>query len=204
MLDAHVDDLGAILAGDPVQRVLDIVHHLAALGAEQGGEGLAAELVAQRRGEDRPQLVRDVLRGLRRDVHAQRIDDPVAGEGVDLQPLLVGGEHLLVVHPDRLDALVDPDDLLEEGDARGEAGAGLAEGSFGRYLLSTRTGWPKRTITACSVSGTIEKVAATRISSTMTTTLSTIGLRARLGHCAGAPCGWASAGPRRCSSGSGR
>jgi hypothetical protein len=30
-LDPHVDDFGAILAGDAVQRALDVVHHLAPL-----------------------------------------------------------------------------------------------------------------------------------------------------------------------------
>ena len=72
-------------------------------------------------------MLADPLLGARRDVHPQRIDDPVAGEGVDLEAELVGREDLLVLHVDRLDALVDPDDLLEERDARGEAGAGAPE-----------------------------------------------------------------------------
>ena len=109
-LDPDVDDLGAILDGDAVERVSDIVHHLAALGAEQGRERPPAELVAQRRAEDRPQLLADILLGSRGDIHAQRVDDPVAGIGVDLEPQLVGRQHLLVLHLDRLDALVDPDD----------------------------------------------------------------------------------------------
>jgi hypothetical protein len=37
----------------------------------------------------------------------QRIDDPVAGEGVHLKPKLVGREHLLPVHVDAEYPLVD-------------------------------------------------------------------------------------------------
>ena len=51
------------------------------------------------------------------NIHQQRIDDPVAGEGVDLEPALVGRQHLLALHVDVLDALVDPHDLLGERDA---------------------------------------------------------------------------------------
>ena len=57
----------------------------------------------------------------------QRIDDAVAGEGVDLEPQLVGREHRLPLHVEIEHALVDPDDLLDERDARDQAGAGPAE-----------------------------------------------------------------------------
>ena len=60
---------------------------------------------------------RQLLLGAGADVHQQRIDDPVAGEGVDLEPALVGRQHLLALHVDVLHALVDPHDLLGERNA---------------------------------------------------------------------------------------
>ena len=49
-------------------------------------------------------------------IHAQRIDDAVAREGVDLEPPLVGRQHLLALHVDVAHALVDPHDVLGERD----------------------------------------------------------------------------------------
>ena len=68
-----------------------------------------------------------LLLGAGADVHQQRIDDPVAGEGVDLEPALVGRQDLLALHVDVLDALVDPHDLVDERDAAGDARAGGAD-----------------------------------------------------------------------------
>ena len=81
---------------------------------------MPAKLVANFRAEDRPQLLGQLLLGAGADVHQQRIDDPVAGEGVDLEPALVGRQHLLALHVDVLDALVDPHDLLGERNAAGD------------------------------------------------------------------------------------
>src|SRR5438067_367590 len=52
-----------------------------------------------------------------------RIGDPIAREGVHLEAALVGRDHLLALHVDVLNALVDPDDLLDEGNAVGQSGA---------------------------------------------------------------------------------
>ena len=46
----------------------------------------------------------------------QRIDDLIAGEGIDHEPLLVGGDHLLVGGVDVEDALVENIDVLHERD----------------------------------------------------------------------------------------
>src|SRR3546814_1664465 len=51
--DPHVDDLGAIFQRLAIERDLDIVHHRAALGRQQGGESPLAKLVAQRSEERR-------------------------------------------------------------------------------------------------------------------------------------------------------
>ena len=92
----------------------DIVHHALPFGREQGGEGRSAELVADFRAEDRPKLVGQLLLVAGANVHQQRIDDAVAGEGVDLEPALVGRQHLLALHVDIEHALVDPHHLLGE------------------------------------------------------------------------------------------
>src|SRR3546814_14771433 len=47
---------------------------------------------------DRAQCRGDVLAVLGGDHHAQRIDDPVTRERVDLEPQLVGRQHLLALH----------------------------------------------------------------------------------------------------------
>src|SRR3546814_4956559 len=64
--DAHVDDLDAILVGDALKPGLDIIHHLAAFGAEQRDERPHAQLAPQRRAEDRLELFGDALFGRRR------------------------------------------------------------------------------------------------------------------------------------------
>ena len=48
--------------------------------------------------------------------------DPIAGERVNLESALVGRNHLLPLHVDVLNALVDPHDLLGERNAEGESG----------------------------------------------------------------------------------
>ena len=65
------------------------------------------------------------LRGT--NIHPQRIDDPIAGKGIDLEPQLVGRQHLLRCHVDIADALVDPHELLGERNAPGDAGARRAD-----------------------------------------------------------------------------
>src|SRR3546814_13543603 len=54
------------------------------------------------------------LFGADRGVHAHRIGDAKTREGVDLQPLLVGRQHLLALHVHAEDALVDILDAVGE------------------------------------------------------------------------------------------
>src|SRR3546814_9277132 len=61
-LDPHVDDLGAIFLRLAIERYLDIVHHRAALGREQGREGALAKLVAQRRSEEHTSELQSLMR----------------------------------------------------------------------------------------------------------------------------------------------
>jgi len=69
------------------------------------------------------------------DIHAQRVDDAVASEGIDLQSLLVGRGHLAALHVDVEDALVDPHQIVEEWKAPVEAGAVRAELLAGAILV---------------------------------------------------------------------
>ena len=131
MLDPHVDDLHAILAGEPLQARLDIVHHLIALGAEQCRERLVAKLVADRAAEQRPQRIGDRTLGLRRAARRvdrlQRIDDTEARIGIHLEPQLVGREHLLVVVIDVQHALVQPYQPVDERNPQDRSRAGPPE-----------------------------------------------------------------------------
>ena len=126
-LDPHVDDLHAILPRFAIKRGADFAHHLAAFRREQRLEGVAAQLLPQHRGKDRLELLDHLGGGAAGADHLHRIDDAEAGEGVDLQPEAIRGEHLLAVHLHREHASVDPDDILDERNAEGEAGAGVAE-----------------------------------------------------------------------------
>ena len=57
-------------------------------------------------------------------VEAQRIDDAVAHESVDLDALIVGGEHLLFRTLQVKDTIVQENDRLDEGYLEMQAGIG--------------------------------------------------------------------------------
>ena len=136
------------------------------LGREQRRERLLAELVADFRAEDRPQLLVELLLGAGADVHQQRIDDPVAREGIDLEPALVGREDLLALHVDVLDALVDPDDLVDERDAEGDARARGADRPAGLVLVEDPHRLAEADDDRLLGLGTIGKLPSSRNSST--------------------------------------
>jgi hypothetical protein len=48
-------------------------------------------------------------------IEFQRIDDPVAQEGIDVEPVIVGGEYFLFGGLDNQDAIVEKNDILDEG-----------------------------------------------------------------------------------------
>src|SRR3546814_15063634 len=97
-LDPHVDDLGAIFLRLAIERYLDIVHHRAALGREQGREGALANPAAQRRPADRPTLRMLFLFGPVRGLHTHRICAADARESVHLHPLMVRQPTRLLSH----------------------------------------------------------------------------------------------------------
>src|SRR3546814_21143830 len=74
----------------------------------------------------------------RSDIHAQRIDDAIAGESIDLKSELVCREHLLTFHLDALDAFVDPHDLFGEWNTHDRS----EERRVGKECVSTcRSRW---------------------------------------------------------------
>ena len=75
MLDADVDDLGAILVGDAIERGLDIVHHLAALEAAEKSHGYVGGARYLREGESTARSeAPETLTGMRRAVRSGRND----------------------------------------------------------------------------------------------------------------------------------
>src|SRR6202040_1403890 len=48
-------------------------------------------------------------------IEFERIDDPVAQEGIDIEPVIVGREHLLSRRLDNEEAIVEKNDILDEG-----------------------------------------------------------------------------------------
>ena len=79
------------------------------------------------RSEERVEQALKPILGARRNIHPQRIDDAIAREGINLEPALVGREHLLALHVDIADALVDPHHVLDEGNGEVQPRLGRAE-----------------------------------------------------------------------------
>jgi len=96
------------------------------------------EFIAHFRAKNRPELIRQLLLGTCTDIHQQRVDNAVTREGVDLEPALVGRQHLLALHVDVLHALVDPDQLIHERNPESEACAGSADRPAGLILVQDR------------------------------------------------------------------
>ncbi len=94
----------------------DGLHQRLALVAHHGGKARAAEHAPKRGFEHRADsragdaLVAQALE------EQQRVDDLVAREGIDHEPLLVGGDHLLAGGVDIENALVEELDVLDERD----------------------------------------------------------------------------------------
>ena len=111
-----------------------------AVVAHQVGERHLAEHAPQRGVEQRREL--EVRRLDRSDglVEAQRVLDAVARERVDHETLLVGGDDFLRRILEVEDALVDADHRVDQRPLK------LRPGS-----VTTRTGSPSRTTSACSV-----------------------------------------------------
>ena len=140
--DADVDRLDAEALRLGVHLVADLGHQLGAVVAHDLRQVGLAEHAADRRVHDVAELAVGLPRGLDRLVELERIDDSVAQEGVDLDPRVVGGQHLLVRRLQVEDALVEVDDVLDQRDLEvqprlgDEAAAGdrLAEAQQQRLL----------------------------------------------------------------------
>ncbi len=142
--DPHIDHLDAIAAGFMIELIANPRHQSLALVPHHLDEGDFAEHAAQRGVQERRQLDVGSLDRADALIELQRVLDAVAGEGVDHQPLLVGGDHFLRWVFEIEDALVDVDHGVDERrlemQARlGDDADGLAEPHHQR-LLGLRDG----------------------------------------------------------------
>ena len=181
-LDAHVDDVDAEALGARLHLVADVGHQLVALVAHDVDDRGLRQRAAQRRIQHAAELRVGALDVEHRLIEPQRIGDPVAHEGVDLEPLVLGDQHLLPLVVEREDALVDVDDRVDERDLAWRPGA----------PMRSRTGWPKRSTSACSVGSTVKNVQLATTTATTTTTRSAKPPK-RISHLA-APAGFCCSG----------
>ena len=100
-----------------------------------------------RRVEDEAQLTVRAVGRADRLVEFQRIDDPVAQEGIDIEPATVGPEHFLFRRLDNQDAIVEINDILDEGVF--EMKPGLRDQTAARHRLA------KARTSACCVCCTV-------------------------------------------------
>ena len=98
-----------------VHVVADFAHQPGTISPHDGRQRRIGKDRADARIDDRGQA--DIGPGHTVDalVEAQRIDDPVARESVNDEPLLVGGDHLLLRQFEIEDTLVDRHDIFNEG-----------------------------------------------------------------------------------------
>ena len=120
--DAHVDDLDAEGFACLVHVVLDVAHDVVALGRQQVGQGVAAHHLADAGVQGAAQTVAQARFVVDRLQEAQRIDDAVAGEGIDVDALLVRQDHFLGIRVEIEDALVELDHVLDKGNLEVEPG----------------------------------------------------------------------------------
>ena len=138
--DSHVHHRDAVDLRLRVELLAHARHQLRALVAHDVGERRLAQHAPQRRVEQDRELRVGALDRADGLVEPQRLLDAVARERVDHEPLLVGGDHLLRRVLQIEDALVDPITLSISGILKFRPGS-----------VTTRTGWPSRTTSACWV-----------------------------------------------------
>ena len=122
--DAHVDHLDAVAVGLMVELLADPRHQRFALVTHHLDEGDLAEHAAQCRVQQRGQLQIGRLDRADALVKPQGILDAVTGEGIDHQPLLIRGDHLLRGIFEIENALVDRDHGVDERRLEIQAGFG--------------------------------------------------------------------------------
>src|SRR5262245_4472387 len=122
--DAYVDHSDAEGLRLCVELLAHLGHEVLALVAHDLRQRGLAQHAAQRRVEQGRQLQIRAVDSADGLVEFERLLDPVAGEGVDHQPLLVGGDHLLRRVFEVEDALVDADDAVDQRDLGMQSGLG--------------------------------------------------------------------------------
>ena len=111
-------------------------------------KGAAAQFLPQHGGKDRHELGFELHFGSGALHHPYRIDDAVTGIGIDLQALLVVGQHLLPGHVEIEHPPIDQLHHFNEGDAELHPCTGLAVRHLGLELVehhgpAARSGSPR-------------------------------------------------------------
>ena len=115
--DARVDDLHAEFSRLAIRLLLDLHHQAGALVAHDLLLIGLAQHAAHGRVQHRAELVvgaDDAVDGL---IEAQRIDDAIADEAVDLEALIVGGEHFQIRALDIENAIVEDHDVFDQAES---------------------------------------------------------------------------------------
>ena len=123
-----------------VRLVPDLVHQLGAIGREHREQRHLAQDLAQGRIEDGVDAAPQDRFGADRLVETQGIDDPIAGEGVDHQPLLIAEDDLLRLGVEIEHPAVDVDGVLDERQLR-RAGPGSVTTRLVSPNCSTSACW---------------------------------------------------------------
>ena len=114
--DRHADALGLLIDLSP-----DLLHQLGPVVAHHFEEAGIRQHRAHRRRQERVEALIAALHGANTLVEAHRIDDAIAGEGVDHQTLLVRRDQLLRIEVEIENALVEIFDVLDQRDLEIEA-----------------------------------------------------------------------------------
>ncbi len=98
-----------------IHLLADVCHQGLTIGADDLSKVRIAKNAAYSGIENIAKLVIGAVDVAHRLVEFERIDDPVFQEGIDLDTGIVGGEHFLRRRLDIEDALVEQNDILDEG-----------------------------------------------------------------------------------------
>ena len=122
--DPDVDDGNAERVGLPTELVAHASHQLRALVAHHLNERALAEHAPHRRNQQGREPRIGALDRAHRLEELQRVIDAIAREGIDHEPLLVGGDDLLRLRLEVENALIDVDHAVDQRELHVEPGLG--------------------------------------------------------------------------------
>ena len=112
--DSHVGGGYPKPAALLVHLIADLQHQVGAIVPHDFRHVRFAQHAPDRRVQNEAELTIRSLDGADGLIESQRIDDPVAQEGVDIEPVVVRGQHLLLGRLDVENAIVEEDDVFDE------------------------------------------------------------------------------------------